>query len=257
MKRQASRCDKSLHFLKGGFSFGLTTAQDHEESSAGESHPRALAEPDVNVSARPAPITQPTARRQLASAGINVAPAGQCVGANGWRDAGGDTVCISAAPNAPGVDRKLETSGTFPTCSTSRSRRASLRVPPETCGRCLRGSCRYGTESANCESSRGPTWQPCCSSQGKSSQRTFHGGSSRAEGERCHHVTLRAGEADPARQVVTEKGVRKQEGSLAIRAGDEARIRPGGRLCFASAVRKDAGRVRTQSSVQNRPRRCT
>jgi hypothetical protein len=34
-------------------------------SSAGDSHPRALAEPDVNLSAHPAPITEPTAMNPL------------------------------------------------------------------------------------------------------------------------------------------------------------------------------------------------
>ena len=34
-------------------------AQDHEVSRAGESHPRALAEPDVRLSPHPAPIVQP------------------------------------------------------------------------------------------------------------------------------------------------------------------------------------------------------
>jgi hypothetical protein len=36
-------------------------ARDDESSSAGESHPRALSDPDVNLSAHPAPIAQPQA----------------------------------------------------------------------------------------------------------------------------------------------------------------------------------------------------
>ena len=37
-------------------------------SSPGESHPKALAEPDLNLSAHPAPIIQPTARFPIANA---------------------------------------------------------------------------------------------------------------------------------------------------------------------------------------------
>jgi hypothetical protein len=33
--------------------------QNNEESQPGESHPQLLAEPDVNLSAHPAPIVQP------------------------------------------------------------------------------------------------------------------------------------------------------------------------------------------------------
>ena len=36
--------------------------EDNEVSGRGESHPPALAEPDVNVSAHPAPIAQPSGR---------------------------------------------------------------------------------------------------------------------------------------------------------------------------------------------------
>jgi len=35
-----------------------SVTKDHEVSRPGESHPQALSEPDVNVSAHPAPITQ-------------------------------------------------------------------------------------------------------------------------------------------------------------------------------------------------------
>ena len=52
--------------------------------AAGESHPRALAEPYRNVSAHTAPITQPTAGPQVASAGTTVVLAGQADGASGW-----------------------------------------------------------------------------------------------------------------------------------------------------------------------------
>ena len=40
--------------------FRRTPCND-ESSSAGESHPRALSDPDVNLSAHPAPIVQPQA----------------------------------------------------------------------------------------------------------------------------------------------------------------------------------------------------
>ncbi len=39
----------------------VTSAQNHESSSPGESHPQALTEPDVNVSVHPALIVQPPA----------------------------------------------------------------------------------------------------------------------------------------------------------------------------------------------------
>ena len=38
-----------------------------EVSSAGESHPHALPKPDVNVSAHPAPIIQPTDKPQISN----------------------------------------------------------------------------------------------------------------------------------------------------------------------------------------------
>jgi len=67
MERQVGRCDKTLHFLKCRLGFVLTTTQDHESSSPGESHPRALPEPDVNLSAHPAPIVQSQVEFQFAT----------------------------------------------------------------------------------------------------------------------------------------------------------------------------------------------
>jgi hypothetical protein len=43
------------------------TGHHHEVSSPGESHPQALLEPDVNLSAHPAPIIQPQAKSPSAS----------------------------------------------------------------------------------------------------------------------------------------------------------------------------------------------
>jgi len=58
-------------------------------SSPEESHPRALAEPDVNLSAHPAPIIEPQLQNRLANAQKDWA-----VGARGAQPIG-----------APGVDR--------------------------------------------------------------------------------------------------------------------------------------------------------
>jgi hypothetical protein len=43
-------------------------------SGAGESHPHALPKPDVNVSAHPAPIIQPTDRPQISNEEITRIP---------------------------------------------------------------------------------------------------------------------------------------------------------------------------------------
>ena len=57
-----------LGLLAGG-------AQDHQVSRRGESHPPALAEPGVNLSAHRAPIVQPSGRT----------PQRQCANRPGWR----------------------------------------------------------------------------------------------------------------------------------------------------------------------------
>src|SRR5215471_17737578 len=54
-----------------------------ESSSARESHPRALSDPDVNLAAHPAPIVQPQAVPPSASAQRGAAVVGQSVRANG------------------------------------------------------------------------------------------------------------------------------------------------------------------------------
>jgi hypothetical protein len=79
--------------------------QDHEVSRPGESHPRALAEPYVNVSAHTAPIIQSLASRpEGASARRAEARDGQCHRASVRR--GGDAVsasCISSWPTESGA----------------------------------------------------------------------------------------------------------------------------------------------------------
>ena len=60
-----------------------------ESSSAGESHPHALTDPDVNLSAHPAPLIQPQAALPDASGRINSTHAGQCVLTTGLPDADG------------------------------------------------------------------------------------------------------------------------------------------------------------------------
>src|SRR4051794_22149981 len=56
---------------------GVAPAQHDEVSRRGESHPPALVEPDVNVSAHPAPIVQPSGRT----------PKRQWANRPGWRRA--------------------------------------------------------------------------------------------------------------------------------------------------------------------------
>jgi hypothetical protein len=58
VQRQTGFTDEAFDFLKGRLRLLLTTTQDHKSSSPGESHPQALTEPDVNLSAHPAPIVQ-------------------------------------------------------------------------------------------------------------------------------------------------------------------------------------------------------
>ena len=68
-------------------------------SSPGESHPQALSEPDVNLSAHPAPIIQPTAESPSASAQIAVARVAIARPANALRSCDGShTVYTSCVP---------------------------------------------------------------------------------------------------------------------------------------------------------------
>ena len=57
VKLQAELGKSRVEFLHTRHRLAVVLEADHEESSAGELHPRALAEPDVNVSAHPTPIT--------------------------------------------------------------------------------------------------------------------------------------------------------------------------------------------------------
>ena len=67
VQSKSSFCGQPTEEIQGPAGFGLTAAQDHKVSSPGESHPQALSEPDVNLSAHPAPIIQPQAKSPSAS----------------------------------------------------------------------------------------------------------------------------------------------------------------------------------------------
>jgi hypothetical protein len=74
-------------------------APDHRSSSARESHPRALSDPDVNLAAHPAPIVQPQAVPPSANAQRGAAAVGQSARANAWLGVDGlSASCISAWP---------------------------------------------------------------------------------------------------------------------------------------------------------------
>src|SRR5215475_7099869 len=74
-------------------------AADDKSSSAGESHPHALTDPDVNLAAHPAPIVQPQAIPPFANAQRGAAAVGQSARANAWLGAGGlSASCIAAWP---------------------------------------------------------------------------------------------------------------------------------------------------------------
>jgi hypothetical protein len=67
MQGESSFKGQSLHCRQGLFRFFPAAARDHKVSSPGDSHPQALSEPDVNLSAHPAPITQPSVKSPSAS----------------------------------------------------------------------------------------------------------------------------------------------------------------------------------------------
>ncbi len=60
----------------------LASAQDHKVSQRRELPPPLLSEPDVNLSAHPAPIIQPTVKSPSASEQTALVPDGQAVQAN-------------------------------------------------------------------------------------------------------------------------------------------------------------------------------
>src|SRR5262249_3823025 len=74
-------------------------AADDKSSGAGESHPHALTDPDVNLSAHPAPIVQPQAVPPSANAQRGAAAVGHSARATGSLGADGlSASCISAWP---------------------------------------------------------------------------------------------------------------------------------------------------------------
>src|SRR4029453_9604267 len=77
--------------------------RSHESSSAGESHPRALPEPDVKLSPHPAPTIQPPASRRAATGQRAAGPVARCAPASAWTPAlDAEIVCISVAPTQQG-----------------------------------------------------------------------------------------------------------------------------------------------------------
>src|SRR5919197_2865916 len=93
-----------------------------ESSSAGESHPHALTDPDVNLSAHPAPIVQPQAVPPSANAQRGAAAVGQSVRANAWPGVDGLSASyISAWPNGPESGPGPGRSDTTRICSTAHS----------------------------------------------------------------------------------------------------------------------------------------
>src|SRR5262249_23755116 len=83
----------------------MASVELHEEvSSAGESHPRALPEPYVNVSAHTAPIiSRLTVTPPSPSGRTAQAAEGQGPPASASPGAGAGTACISSVPIAPAV----------------------------------------------------------------------------------------------------------------------------------------------------------
>src|SRR5271166_6864958 len=67
--------------LQGFFAFA-SSAQDHESSSGGGSHPSALTEPDVKLSPHPAPTLRPPVARRAATGQTGWGPAARCVPAS-------------------------------------------------------------------------------------------------------------------------------------------------------------------------------
>jgi hypothetical protein len=67
MQVQTFGCSQVADKTKGSFCLSCMVAQDDKVSSPGESHPQALSEPDVSLSAHPAPIIQPQAKSPSAS----------------------------------------------------------------------------------------------------------------------------------------------------------------------------------------------
>jgi len=82
-----------------GFS---TPGQAAEESGRGESHPPALADPDVNLTIHPAPITQPAVADPTASGRTGLARASpRPPGTVSPDGCAASTACISVATTEP------------------------------------------------------------------------------------------------------------------------------------------------------------
>jgi hypothetical protein len=96
---------------------------NEESSRPGDSHPQALTEPDVNLSAHTAPTVQPPPDAAKTSAQRTAGHGGQSAEASA-RSAGDGAadVCISLWPSALGTGPDSAASGKAPTGSTDRSR---------------------------------------------------------------------------------------------------------------------------------------
>ena len=99
---------------------------DDQSSRPGESHPQALTEPDMNVSAHPALTVQPLLDATSASGqrAPGRRPRWPVSGAPSAGDAAA-SVCISLPPNGPTVGQGTEAWGKAPMDSTDRSTSAT------------------------------------------------------------------------------------------------------------------------------------
>ena len=85
--------------LKKGYPARLGFGESFASSSVGESHPHALPEPDVNLSAHPAPIDQLKVEHQIASEQKYLVSFGQYALTSDMFFADGHaTFCISSSP---------------------------------------------------------------------------------------------------------------------------------------------------------------
>ena len=67
MDRQSVLAEAFRHDFHHALGVAMIAKPNHESSSPGESHPQALTEPDVNLSAHPAPIVQSQVEFQFAT----------------------------------------------------------------------------------------------------------------------------------------------------------------------------------------------
>ena len=121
-------------------------------SRPGESHPRALAEPDVNVSAHPAPIIQPPAPGPFANARIDrdhVRPRDLASASHG--DGASEASCTCASPTASAPDRTSARSGTSLSCRSAESSSSSPEGSDQTFERDRPDCCRCGDGAASSE----------------------------------------------------------------------------------------------------------